>query len=117
MLTQTTLQKIEQENLELFKFKIKSLKKTPFCIKNLRRTIRPFCRTTNLDDTLFSIRLKHSKKAILFSIQQSIQNDTDFNVSITYTTKHKKNVESFLLICSSNFEFLNKVVFLHKLFD
>ena len=116
MLSTTTKEKIKSENLQLFKMMILSMSSTKdFNVKTLIRKIRPFCRTTFLNNRILSIRLKYSQSTILLILHQN-GNIID-SVTITYTSKFPTIVENHLLHVSNNRELLEKIVINHQYFD
>jgi hypothetical protein len=107
------MQLIKDYDLTTF---VESMNETKgFNFENLRRKIRPHFKTTSLNNQLFSITRKHTKKSIAFSVE-TFNNDS-FIVSITFSSKHSPKVESLKLVCSSHKEFMTKIIFTYNLFD
>ena len=79
-----------------------------FDFSKLRRKIRPFCKTTSFENELFSIQLKDSKKAIMFT---AVENE--FHSQLT--TIHIKHVTNFDSVADIHLNVISNKELIQKL--
>lgn len=116
-LSKKTKTLLEAEVLENFKKHILNMRESKnFDSEKITRKLRKFCKTRTLGNIVY-IKLKHSKKSITFSINQTPNIHKNEHVLNVTHISNKPQIENFLIFASSQKEFLYKLFIKHKLFD
>lgn len=104
MISKSTKKQLHNENFNNFLSYVEKMHHVEtFNFENLRRNLRPFFKTTSLNNKLFSLKLKHSKQSICFKLESK----TTVRVLFVSNFPH---LDFSLFHSTSNKEFLQKIL-------